>query len=234
MGKSVEGERRYGMALKIIAVDDEPEILRLLKSLVEPLGCEVLTVADSREAARLIESQRFDGILVDAQMPHFDGFELARRIRNSQLNRQAPIVMLTGRDDAETMRKGFNAGVNFFLGKPFTRERITSLFGAARGLMLKEKRKYARLPLRTTVTCKWSGQRQGQFRAGSVDICEDGMLLGPSGGLDVGQEIDLEFELPMGSAPLKPRAKVVRLEKPDQIGVEFTSISVKDRDAVRA
>ena len=222
------------MALKIIAVDDEPEILKVLKAMVEPLGCEVLMVADSRDALRLIETEKFDGVVVDVQMPHVDGFELTRCIRNSRLNRHVPIVMLTGLDDADTMRKGFNAGASFFLGKPFTRERISALFGAARGAMLKEKRKYARLPFRATVTCKWSGQRQGHFKAGSVDICEDGMVIGPSGGLDAGQEIELEFNLPTGALPLRPRAKVLRREKSDQIAVEFITLSVKDRDAIKA
>src|SRR5690242_16150905 len=221
------------MALRIIAVDDEVTTLDVLKTMVEPLGCEVLTVVDSRDAARLIEHEKFDGAIVDVHMPHMDGFELTRRIRNSRVNRQIPIVMLTGYDDADTMRKGFNAGVSFFLGKPFTRERINALFGAARGAMLKEKRQFARLPFRATVTCKWSGHGQGQFRAGSVDICEGGMLLGPSGGLDVGQEVDLEFELPTAKAPIKPRAKVLRREKSDQIGVEFIKLSAKDLEAIK-
>ncbi|HEV2352360.1 MAG TPA: response regulator [Terriglobia bacterium] len=222
------------MALRILAVDDEPSSLELFKIMAEPLGCDVMAVGDSRDAARLIEHEKFDGAVVDVQMPYMDGFQLVECIRNSRLNHQVPIVMLTGHDDADTMRKGFNAGVSFFLGKPFTRERIAALFSAARGAMLKEKRKFARLPLRTTVTCKWTGQRQGQFKAGSVDICEEGMLLGPSGGLNVGQEIDLEFDLPPGTAPVRPHAKVLRREKPDHIAVQFINPSVKDRDAIKA
>jgi len=222
------------MALKIMAVDDEPEILNLLRIMVGPLGCEVVTIADSREAARLIEREKFDGVFLDALMPHMDGFQLAEHIRTSPLNREVPIVMLTGYKDADTMRKGFNAGVSLFLGKPFTRERIAALFGAARGAMLKEKRKYARLPLHTTITCRWAGHRQGQFIAGSVDICEDGMMFGPSGGLDVDQEVELEFEMPTGKTPVKTRAKVIRREKSDNIAVEFVALSVKDRDTIKA
>jgi CheY-like chemotaxis protein len=221
------------MALRIIAVDDEASTLELLKTLVEPLGYEVLAVGDSRDAARLIEHEKFDGAIVDVMMPHMDGFQLTQSIRNSHLNRQMPVIMLTGKDDADTMRKGFNAGVSFFLGKPFTRERITALFAAARGPMLKEKRLHARLPYRAAVDCKWFGQRQGHFKAGSIDICEDGMLLGPSGGLDVGQEIDLEFEMPTAKVPLKPRAKILRRDNSDHIAVEFTNISLKDREAIR-
>jgi CheY-like chemotaxis protein len=163
---------------------------------------------------------------VDVLMPDIDGIQLTERIRRSPLNRQVPIIMLTGQDDADTMRRGFNAGVSFFLGKPFTRERITALFAAARGPMLKEKRLHARLPYRAAVECRWYGQRQGHFKAGSIDICEDGMLMGPSGGLDVGQEIDLEFEMPTAKAPLKPRAKILRKDKADHIAVAF-------REAIR-
>jgi len=221
------------MALKIMAVDDELEILKLLKSLVEPTGCDVLTFQDSREARRVIEKEKFDGIVLDARMPHLDGFQLAEHIRASRLNHDVPIVMLTGYNDVATMRRGFNAGVTFFLGKPLNREKISALFGAARGAMLKEKRKYARLPLHTTVTCRWAGHRQGQFVAGSQDICEEGMLMGPSGGLDVGQELEVEFEVPTGKTPVRTRARVVRRDKPDNIAVQFVSLSLKDQDAIR-
>jgi CheY-like chemotaxis protein len=222
------------MALKIMVVDDEPEVLKVLKAMVEPLGCAVMTFEDSREAGRLIEKEKFDGIVLDAHMPNLDGFQLAQHIRASRLNRQVPIVMLTGYNDVDTMRKGFNAGVSIFLGKPITRERIAALFGATRGVMLSEKRKYARLPLHTTVICRWVGHRQGQFKAGSIDICEDGMLLGPSGGLDVGQEVEIEFDVPTAKTPVKTRAKVLRRDKPDHIAVEFTSLSLKDRDAIKS
>jgi len=83
------------MALKIMAVDDEPEVLKLLKALVEPMGCVVVTFEDSREAGRVVEKEKFDGIVLDAYMPHLDGFQLAERIRSSHLNNEVPIVMLT-------------------------------------------------------------------------------------------------------------------------------------------
>ena len=106
------------MPLRIMAVDDEPEVLKLLKMFLEPLGVEVLTMVDCREAVERLNRERFDAIFVDAQMPHLDGFGLTRRIRESPLNSGAPIVMVTEYDDVETMREGFNAGVTFFLGKP--------------------------------------------------------------------------------------------------------------------
>jgi len=59
------------------------------------------------------------------------------------------------------------------------------------------------------------------------------MLLGPSGGLDVDQELELEFEVPTGKTPVKTRAKVIRRDKPDNIAVHFVSLSLKDLDAIK-
>lgn len=221
------------MALKIMVVDDEPDALKLFKAMVEPLGCKVLALADSREAVERLESEKFDGILVDVVMPHLDGFELTKRIRSSSLNREVPVVMLTGHDDVDTMRKGFNAGATCFLGKPVSQERLYTLFKAMRGAMLREKRRYTRLPYRTTVKCRLSPYFDKQFISGSQIISEGGMLFGPSGGLDTGQEVELEFGMPDAPRPLRPRARVVYKEPPDRVAVEFIELAIKEREAIQ-
>ena len=96
-----------------MVVDDEPAVLDLIKSMIEPMGCEIQTMDDSRAAAERLETEKFDGVLVDVVMPHLDGFELTKRIRRSRNNRE--IVMLTGFDDVDTIRKGFGAGATCFL-----------------------------------------------------------------------------------------------------------------------
>jgi CheY-like chemotaxis protein len=221
------------LALKILVVDDEPAVLELFRMMVAPWGCEVETMVDSREAAWRLTQEKFDGIFVDARMPHVDGFQLTARIRSSPLNRHVPVVMLTGLDDAETMRKGFNAGISFFLGKPFTREKVYALINAARGSMLREKRRFSRLPFRTTVNCTWGPHAENHFMSGSFNIGEGGMLLGPSGGLDVGQELDLQFQIPANTRTFRPHARVVRRETPDRIAVEFMGLSERDLSAIQ-
>src|SRR5437667_8853090 len=103
------------MALRIMVVDDGPAVLKLIKSLIDQLGCEVLAFADSREAARRVNTDKFDGVLLDGNMPHMDGFALTQKLRSSPANPGVPIVMLTGDGDIETMWKGFKAGITFFL-----------------------------------------------------------------------------------------------------------------------
>lgn len=125
--------------MKILLVDDEPEICRLVKSMVEPLGVEVHTSSDSLEAAKILEKEKFDGIMLDVAMPNLDGFQLTRKIRATPPNRQAPIIMITGMDDVNTMRRAFEAGATFFIGKPISREKVYAIFRTARGAMLAER-----------------------------------------------------------------------------------------------
>jgi DNA-binding response OmpR family regulator len=199
-------------------VDDEPDILPYL---------------ESHEAAEHVHDEKFDGIITDVQMPHLDGFELAKRIRSSALNRTTPIIMLTGHDDVDTMRQGFRVGATCFLGKPIDRDRFSALLKAMRGSMLAERRRYARLPYRTRVKCKPGPHFDQQFVASTLTISEGGLSLEPSGGLENGQELEMEFQMTGLPMPLKIRGRVVRQEPSEPIGIEFIGPSQKDREAIR-
>ena len=210
------------MTFKLMIVDDDPGALDLIKAVVEPLGYETVALENSREAVKRIDEEKVDGVFVDARMPLLDGFELTRRIRNSRSNGSVPIVMITGCDDAESMRKGFNAGVTFFLAKPVIPAKLRGLMKAIYSAVLREKRRYLRLPLRTAVSCSVGDKH---FQAGCINISETGMLLENSGGLIVGDELSLEFLLPAVREPVKLRAKIVRKDPEDRIGVQFTALT---------
>lgn len=218
------------MALKLLVVDDDPKVLTAVKLLVESLGFEVLALTDSREAAERVTRQKFAGALVDAKMPYLDGPALVRHIRNTTTNSSIPIFMLTGHDDVQTMREGFRAGITFFMGKPLDVGRLANILKLMKEAMLREKRSYIRLPVRTVVNCS-TGKHQ--FTATSVNLGESGMLLEPSGGLDVGQEMWLRFSLPEMSLTLNPHAKVVRKERPDRMAVQFLDLSLEDRKTLQ-
>ncbi len=219
------------MALKILVVDDEASFLKMFKTMIEPLGCEVRTLADSREALKFLSEEKYDGVFLDARMPHLDGFELASHTRKSSINSQTPIVMLTGMDDVKTMQRAFAAGITFFLGKPFDREKLYGLYKALRGTMLREKRRHARIPLHTSVTCT-IGEKH--FASASLNVGENGMLLETSGGLEVGVKLDLAFVLPDVQKGLTVRARIVRKEPPDRMAVQFFEIDPETRDLLQS
>lgn len=203
-------------------VDDDPQALDLIKAVVEPLGYETVALENSGEALERIDKGKVDGVFVDARMPLLDGFELTRCIRNSRSNSAVPIVMITGCDDVESMRKGFSAGVTFFLGKPVIPAKLRGLMKAICAAVLREKRRYMRLPLRTAVTCRVGDKH---FQAGCINISETGMLLENSGGLIVGDELSLEFPFPGAGSRVILRAKIVRKDSEDRIGVQFTVLT---------
>lgn len=222
------------MPIKLLVVDDESSTLQVLKAVLEPLSCDVTALTDSGRAAQCIEEQKFDGIIVDVHMPSPDGFELTRRVRASALNNRAPIVLLTGMDDAKTMREGFKAGATCFLGKPVTRERIYNLVNALRGSILVEQRRHARLDYRTKVECVWGSNREQRLVAESLSIGEGGMSFKPSGGPEEGREVALEFVLPVADQPLRMRARVLPQQSPEYTAVEFVESAVRDQEAIQA
>jgi CheY-like chemotaxis protein len=217
-----------------MAVDDDAAVLKTLKAQLELLGFEVIDVLDSRVALERLTQEKIDGLFVDVLMPHVDGFHLTKEARRSKLNRRVPIVMVTGMDNGQTMRKGFEAGANFFLGKPFTRERVHNLLGATRGAMLRERQRYARLAYTSKVDCTWGTDPLKRFRCDSVNVSEGGMLLAPSGGLAIGQEFEVAFKLPDPSDPIRTRAVVVREAPANAIGIQFLKLSEREEKDLRA
>ncbi len=219
------------MAFKLLVVDDDPAALKTIKNLVQSLGYEVLALTDSREAAQRIQRQKIDGVFVDAQMPLLDGKALVQQIRKSRTNNSVPIVMLTDYDDIQTMREGFRAGINYFLSKPPDLQQLSNLLRMMQGIMLREKRSYVRLPLRTVVGCRTGDQ---QFTSATFNISEGGILLEASGGLLIGQEVELRFSLPSLPGMLNPKGKVVRREASDRTAVQFLELSAEERKAIQA
>jgi len=191
-----------------MVVDAQTSFLKMVENSVASLDwCELETVESSEEAVHRLEKERFDGLLVKARMPDLDGFEITRRTRGSALNSGVPVVMLGGEDDVNTMRQGFRAGVTFFAARPTNRELVHRLLSAVRGVMAVQKRRYLRLPYHTAVTCRWTAGEPRHFVSESLDIGEGGMSIRPSGGLEVGKHVELEFVLPETAKPAKPESR---------------------------
>src|SRR3977135_4681431 len=92
-------------------------------------------------------------MFLDLEMPNLSGFDLARLIRKSSWNKSTPIIIVTGRDERDTMQQVFSIGATFFLQKPVDRQKLSILFRTVCGGMLENRRKYTRVPLRTERIC---------------------------------------------------------------------------------
>ena len=105
----------------ILAVDDEPDILALEEKILKREGYEVLTAPNGAKAIALIKTGRhIDLILLDVMMPNINGFEVSQWVRGSENEKRIPVVFVTAKDDAQSMKEGFRAGGTVYLTKPFT------------------------------------------------------------------------------------------------------------------
>src|SRR6266851_8989905 len=139
--------------LKLLVVENDPASLELMTEVFTSLKAEVRPVSDSEKAVGMVGQERFDGIFLDLEMPNLNGFDLARMIRESPWNKSTPIVIVTGRDERQTMQDAFALGATFFLQKPVDRQKLSVLFRTVSGGMLDNRRKYVRVPLQTEVIC---------------------------------------------------------------------------------
>lgn len=233
MLNSILGET-YGeanlMSLKILVTDDEPVSLKAMRSLMVSLGHTVLTFPDFQEAGERVEKQRFDVAFLGVRTPELDGLELARRIRNSETNRETVIVMLNATDDIKSLRTAFGEGVDFVLTKPVSPSRLRPMLAAMQSPGWKGKRHAARLPLFTQVSCKWGGQ---EFALQSMNISESGILLRPSIDAEIGEEVSLSFKFEEFRAALNVRARIARKDGTESIGMEFFGLAPEDINAIQ-
>lgn len=101
----------------VLVVEDDPKLATLLSQELSHEGYRVEVVGTGADALLLVEDQEFDLILLDLNLPDFDGLEVAELVRKRS---EASILMLTARADVESRVKGLYAGASDYLAKPFS------------------------------------------------------------------------------------------------------------------
>jgi len=104
---------------KILVVDDERHIVRLVQVNLERTGYQVVTAFDGKEALKKVESDKPDLIVLDVMMPHMDGFEVLKRLKADDKTKNIPVVMLTAKAQDADVFRGWASGVDCYLTKPF-------------------------------------------------------------------------------------------------------------------
>lgn len=124
------------MPKKILVIDDDSEILLLEHTILSEAGFAVETVSDGLEALDKLKGTKYDGIVLDLNMPGIDGYEIARRIKELKgldSNKSTPIIMVSGTSDRDARTRGFAEGIVVFLNKPFSpadfRRMVKSIVG---------------------------------------------------------------------------------------------------------
>jgi twitching motility two-component system response regulator PilG len=115
--------------LKVMVIDDSKTIRRTAETLLKKAGCEVVTATDGFEALAKIADEKPAIIFVDIMMPRLDGYQTCALIKNNQVFKETPVVMLSSKDGLFDRARGRIVGSDQYLTKPFTKE---ELLGAIR------------------------------------------------------------------------------------------------------
>lgn len=115
--------------LKVMVIDDSKTIRRTAETLLKKEGCSVVTATDGFEALAKIADEKPDIIFVDIMMPRLDGYQTCALIKNNQVFKQTPVVMLSSKDGLFDRARGRIVGSDQYLTKPFTKD---ELLGAIR------------------------------------------------------------------------------------------------------
>jgi DNA-binding response OmpR family regulator len=106
------------MTKKILLVDDEPQVLRLLQLSLEQAGYQVATAENGQQALEQVASDKPDLVLMDSVMPLMDGMEALKRLKSNVATAEIPVVMLTAKDCPDEMAKSWEVGTDLYLTKP--------------------------------------------------------------------------------------------------------------------
>lgn len=115
--------------LKVMVIDDSKTIRRTAEMLLKKEGCEVVTATDGFEALAKIADEKPRIIFVDIMMPRLDGYQTCALIKNNQVFKQTPVIMLSSKDGLFDRARGRIVGSDQYLTKPFTKD---ELLGAIR------------------------------------------------------------------------------------------------------
>jgi len=155
---------------RVLIADDDPLIQRLVRTHLDRAGYRVLTAADGEAALDVAAADQPDLIVLDLMLPKLDGFEVCKRIREFSL---VPVVMLTARGEQVDKLRGFEAGADDYLTKPFSPPELLARIQA----VLRRVQQTATSSAPSVVTC---GELTIDFVRRRVIVNEETIKLTPT------------------------------------------------------
>lgn len=108
---------------KVLIVDDEPNILMSLEFLMKKSGYKVFVARDGAEAMVIVNEEIPDVVILDIMMPQVDGYEVCEYIKKEK-KMNAKVIFLTAKGKESDFEKGYQAGADFYMTKPFSTKKL--------------------------------------------------------------------------------------------------------------
>jgi two-component system alkaline phosphatase synthesis response regulator PhoP len=104
---------------RVLVVDDERHIVRLIQVNLEREGYQVLTAFDGKDGLQKAKNEKPDLVVLDVMMPYMDGFEVLKNMKADPVTAEIPVIMLTAKAQDADVFRGWSSGVDCYLTKPF-------------------------------------------------------------------------------------------------------------------
>ena len=111
---------------KLLLIDDDPNLILLVKDYLEFRGYNVDTAENGREALEVLDSLVPDMIICDIMMPEMDGYTLVKHIRQEPVTNRIPVLFLSAKGQSQDRVKGLNEGADVYMSKPFEPEELVA------------------------------------------------------------------------------------------------------------
>ena len=125
-------------SFKVFAVDDDPVVRDIMTAILEP-DCEIHTFPTAEDCLNRMATDRPDYFLLDVNLPGIDGYTLCRRIKDDVALRNTPVTFVSGLDNIEERVKGYDAGGEDFIVKPFEPEELLRKLLVAQNLVRNQR-----------------------------------------------------------------------------------------------
>ncbi len=115
---------RMAKKKNIMVVDDNPDIVTIVKTLLEGKGYKVQSAYSGQEVFNLFAKEKVDLIILDIMMPRMDGLEVLTRLKGDSNTRSIPVVLLTAKQPDEAIFEGYDIWADSYITKPFTNPQL--------------------------------------------------------------------------------------------------------------
>jgi DNA-binding NarL/FixJ family response regulator len=119
-------ENNVGEQKRLLLIDDDPNLIMLVKDYLEFRGYEVLTAENGREGLEALEQSTPDMIICDVMMPEVDGYSFVKQVREEPKTSWIPVLFLSAKGQSQDRVKGLNTGADVYMVKPFEPEELVA------------------------------------------------------------------------------------------------------------
>jgi len=108
----------------VLVVDDNPDSVTIMRSILEGRGYRVVIAASGAEALEQLTREKVDLVLLDVMMPEINGLEVLQRIKDDTSTGRLPVILVTAKTHDEDVLSGYQYGADYYITKPFTAKQL--------------------------------------------------------------------------------------------------------------